>query len=128
MAVTAFVSDLLFDSRIAATARLAGVEARVLRSMDQCPPDEALGDGVILDLNLPGDPLSFARELKRRRPDARIVGFLAHVQVELADRARAAGLDEVLPRSEFVKRLPELLRQLAGGPSSVGPPRPTAGK
>jgi hypothetical protein len=39
-----------------------------------------------------------------------VVGFFAHVQTELMQRARAAGFDEVLPRSAFVARLPDILR------------------
>jgi hypothetical protein len=37
------------------------------------------------------------------------VGFLSHVQTELAEKALAAGCQEVLPRSKFTADLAEIL-------------------
>jgi hypothetical protein len=37
------------------------------------------------------------------------IGFVSHVQTELIDAARQAGVDEVLARSAFTMRLPEIL-------------------
>jgi CheY-like chemotaxis protein len=45
-------------------------------------------------------------------PDARripIVAFYPHVETERRDAARAAGADQVLPRSAFTVRLASLL-------------------
>jgi len=38
-----------------------------------------------------------------------IVGFLSHVQTDLAEKARAAGCTEVLPRSQFTAKLADIL-------------------
>ena len=38
------------------------------------------------------------------------IGFGSHVDEVRLDRARRAGFDEVLARSAFMRRLPELLR------------------
>jgi CheY-like chemotaxis protein len=38
------------------------------------------------------------------------VGFVSHVQADLIDAARAAGVDDVLARSVFTARLAEILK------------------
>lgn len=58
---------------------------------------------VIVDLDRCDDPEGF------RIPEARVVGFGPHVDSALHERAVAAGYTEVLPRSVFFRRLPELL-------------------
>jgi DNA-binding NarL/FixJ family response regulator len=40
----------------------------------------------------------------------RILGFASHVHLGLIEAARQAGADDVLPRSAFAARLPEILR------------------
>jgi CheY-like chemotaxis protein len=69
------------------------------------PPDR-----VILDLHAPGIT-GVARVLKSDPATARIplVGFYSHVEANLRRDAREAGVDEVMPRSAFVKKLPALL-------------------
>jgi CheY-like chemotaxis protein len=112
--VVAVVDDLFFAARIRATGEQVGVTVEVARDADalvakarQDPP--AL---VILDLQAQRlDPLALVARLKA---DAQLravplVGFLSHVEVELQQRARATGIDRVLPRSAFTKQLPELL-------------------
>jgi hypothetical protein len=42
------------------------------------------------------------------------VAFGSHVDKARLDQARAAGCDEVLPRSKFSGELPELLRRYLG--------------
>jgi len=37
--------------------------------------------------------------------DVHVVGFLSHLQTELAGQAKAAGCNEVLPRSSFTQNL-----------------------
>jgi len=40
----------------------------------------------------------------------RVIAFLSHVQTDLAERARAAGCADVMPRSKFTQNLAEILR------------------
>ena len=69
---------------------------------------------VILDLNHPrADPLGIVSALQN---DAALqgtptVGFVSHVQTETIEAARAAGVGEVMARSAFTQRLPELLER-----------------
>jgi CheY-like chemotaxis protein len=39
-----------------------------------------------------------------------VVGFFAHVETELQQRARAVGFDRVLARSAFTQQLVEILQ------------------
>jgi hypothetical protein len=73
---------------------------------------------VIVDLNhRSGSALDLLRAIKAdaKIGPARVIGFLSHVQTDLAAAARGAGCDIVLARSTFSERLPELLRELTDG-------------
>jgi CheY-like chemotaxis protein len=112
------VDDLFFLSKIQQTARLLDVRVepvapgQLVERAAQIPVR-----GVILDLNhRSGSALDALRAIKA---DAKtgatpVVGFLSHVQTDLAAAARSAGCDLVLARSTFSQKLPELLRDLGG--------------
>jgi hypothetical protein len=99
MTVVAYAPDLMDRSRISAAvpgvrfvdgpADLVGTDAEVVL-VD-------LGRAGVLDV-LP-------------RIEARTVGFASHVDGETIAAAEAAGCDEVLPRSRFFRRLPDLTRR-----------------
>ncbi|MBD0356447.1 MAG: response regulator [Rubrobacter sp.] len=118
--VLAAVEDLLFRSKISETANTLGIEAKFPRSprklVEQAtasPPDL-----LVLDLNSSRfEPLKLLREVKSDEAlrDVPVVGFLSHVQRELAVAARESGCDRVVARSAFTKDLPEIL---AGGGAS----------
>jgi CheY-like chemotaxis protein len=40
----------------------------------------------------------------------RVIAFLSHLQTDLAERARAAGCHDVMPRSKFTQNLAAILR------------------
>ncbi len=115
--VLAAVEDLLFKSKILETADALGVEAFFPRSpkrfVEQAvasPPDL-----LVLDLNSARfEPLMLLEKLKSDEAtnNVPIVGFLSHVQKDLAIAARQSGCDRVLARSAFTKDLPKIL---AGG-------------
>src|SRR5262249_52941578 len=64
---------------------------------------------VLIDMNATGLNASAAIGAAKEAGVPRVVAFLSHVQTELADAARSAGATEVLARSEFSRRLPEIL-------------------
>lgn len=69
-------------------------------------PQEALAlrpTLVLVDLDRCDDVEGFSLD------DTRIIGFGPHVDTALHEQAEAAGYTEVLARSVFFKRLPELL-------------------
>ena len=106
----ALVRDLMFSSRITATARAAGVEVTVVREPGKLA--EASGAGLlIVDLNLEG-AIEAAVAWKGATAGGQVVGFVSHVDTQTIQRAREAGIGRVMARGEFVRVLPELL---AGG-------------
>ena len=96
--VVAYVPDLMDRSKVAA----AGDCVFVSRPGDLaalCPA----ADVVVVDLTKPGvvDVLAGL--------DARVIGFANHTSRDIMDAARAAGCEQVLPRSDFFARIDELL-------------------
>ena len=112
------VDDLLFSSKIRATAKQAGVELKFARS-----PQEILDQAralmpslVIFDLNsATTDPIATIAALKSDAGLASIptLGYVSHVDADTINAARAAGTDQVLARSAFAAQLADIL--LAGG-------------
>jgi CheY-like chemotaxis protein len=114
--VLAAVDDLLFKSKISETAEALGVEAgfprspkKLLRALRDSPPDL-----LVLDLNSARfEPLELLRTVKSDSITQQVptVGFLSHVQKDLAVAAREAGCDKVMARSAFTKDLPKILAE-----------------
>lgn len=112
------VDDLLFSSKIRATAKQAGVEIAFART-----PAEILDQArsikpalAIFDLNsAKTDPVATIATMKRDPELApiRAIGFVSHVHTELIRAAQAAGADDVMPRSAFAAHLADIL--LSGG-------------
>jgi DNA-binding NarL/FixJ family response regulator len=102
--------DLVFVSRVSATARAAGLSVRQARTPEELvslarrePPG-----GIILDLQNPDlkDLPALLAELRAACPMMpRVTAYGSHVEAELLRSAREAGCDTVLPRSKFVKDL-----------------------
>ena len=112
--IIAVVDDLFFASKIRGTAEQLGVGVSFPRTIDALI-EAALGDQpalIICDLHSQKtDPLVLARTLKAdaRFNKIRLLGFFSHIQVELQRAAEQAGFDQVIPRSAFTTRLPEIL-------------------
>ena len=104
--VLVVVRDLLFSSKIRATAQSIGAAVHMLREPSQL--SNAPGDRLIVDLNQPG-ALDAAVAWKAAT-GGEVVGFVSHVDSETIHSAQNAGVDRVLPRSRFVQELPDLLR------------------
>jgi CheY-like chemotaxis protein len=112
--VLAVVDDLMFTSKIKTAARQLGVDVTFARSSDAALSSMRTSAPalVILDLNNPRtDPLGTVAVMKGDPALKSIptVGFVSHVQADLIEAARAAGVDDVLARSAFTARLSEIL-------------------
>jgi len=108
--VVAYMDDLFFQMKLAETAKHLGLEVKVASNAESLlqlldPPPRL----VIVDLNARSQPLEAMKQLRSAQPDLRVIGFLSHVQTGLAEQARAAGFDEVMPRSKFSMSLPDIL-------------------
>jgi CheY-like chemotaxis protein len=101
--------DLVFMSRISATAQAAGLSVRQARTPEAllALARQSAPQGIILDLQNPGlDLPALLAELRAIcSPMPRVVGYGSHVEAELLRAAREAGCNLVLPRSKFVKDL-----------------------
>jgi DNA-binding NarL/FixJ family response regulator len=108
--VVALMDDLFFQMKLAETAKQLGVEVKVATNSETFQGLMASEPKlVIVDLNARSQPLQAIEKLRQRSKDVRVVGFLSHVQTELAVQAQAAGCNEVLPRSSFTQNLAEIL-------------------
>lgn len=120
--ILALASDLLSGSRISGAAAALGIPVRVLRPPFDAGIDHAIEIAVhpglraaLIDMTLPDDqPLAAIRRLRALHPALHILAWCPHVLTERIDAARTAGATQVLARSAFSKRLPELLAHLAG--------------
>ncbi|HZU12603.1 MAG TPA: hypothetical protein VFB58_07160 [Chloroflexota bacterium] len=104
-AVIAVVTDLIFQSRIAAVARHTGADVRYVTSLDELPDDEGPRLALV-DLDAGVDVLQAIRALAAQAP---VVAFGPHLDTERRKAARAAGATRVLAKSKFVQELPTLL-------------------
>jgi CheY-like chemotaxis protein len=112
--ILAIVDDLMFTSKIKSAATHLGVPLAFARSAAGALTEmrAAAPALVILDLNSPRtDPLGIVTAMKAdpALADIPTVGFVSHVQAELIDQARQAGVGEVMARSAITQRLPEIL-------------------
>jgi CheY-like chemotaxis protein len=117
--VVAAVEDLLFRSKISETANQLGMEAlfprspkKLITEVQTSPPDL-----LVLDLNSTRfEPLMLLGQLKSDEAlrEVPVVGFLSHVQKDLALAARESGCDRVMARSAFTRDLPKILSGALG--------------
>ena len=130
--VLALVDDLFFQAKLTETARKLGVKLKTvttgtalvaaLRGSPEGATKEAQGEVqngavgelprlVVVDLNARQGAVEAIEQLHLSGNTIPVIGFLSHVQAELAERAQAAGCKQVMPRSSFTANLSEILRQ-----------------
>ncbi len=103
-----FCDDLIFTSKVSATARAHGFAVVSAKTVDQTLAHVTAihATVVILDLHAPGlDVASMVEKLKLGNPVPRIIAFGPHVDAKALKGARASGCDVVMPRSQFVSEL-----------------------
>lgn len=103
--VVVFLRDLMFRSKISASARATGAVVEFVRDATKLP--ESAGRLLVVDLNEPG-AIEAAVAWKAAH-GAPAVGFVSHVDTPVIAAARAAGIDRVLARSAFVTQLESVL-------------------
>ncbi len=101
--------DLMFTSRVSATARAKGLTVTPVRSAEDAVrrARETPPACVIVDLHTSGADLTgLLAGLREACPTMpRVVAYGSHVNKELLQSAREAGCDLVLPRSKFANGL-----------------------
>jgi DNA-binding NarL/FixJ family response regulator len=99
--------DLIFTSRILATARAHGLAMAAAKTQEALLANARASPpaGVILDLHNPSLDLPALLSEVKSLGAIRVVAYGSHVDAERLKAARASGCDLVLPRSAFVDRL-----------------------
>ena len=108
------VDDLFFSSKIGETVRQLGGEPLFAAEVGEIPDDS---DGsppaaIIVDLDLlRTDAVGLISHLRAGEATVHtpMMAYGRHTRPEAFGRARAAGCERAVPRSEFVKRLPEFI-------------------
>ena len=113
--LVACVEDLFFRSKIDATARHLSVPVRFVTSKElagACREKDTAA--ALLELSASGEGLEAVRRIREQEGtrELPVIGFLSHVDRELAKRAESAGVTKVMPRSQFSETLPDLVMDL----------------
>ena len=99
--VVAIVSDLMLASRVSESLKAAGHEVSTAPTL----PNPLEADAIVCDLDTADSDAVVATGLPT-------LGFYSHVDVETKQRAEAAGIQTVVPRSRMSRELPELITKL----------------
>jgi len=102
--IVAIVSDLMLASRVSESLKAAGHEVSVVPKL----PDPVEAEAIVCDLDTADLDTVAAAPVPT-------LGFYSHVDVETKQRAEAAGLKLVVPRSRMSRELPALVSKLLGG-------------
>lgn len=106
------ISDLMFASKVGATARTLGLPYE--RASKKVPlVDEVARTGarrVLVDLAASDDAVAAIAAVHAAHPAVEVVGYCSHTLGDLMAKARAAGCARVLSQGELTALLPELLR------------------
>jgi CheY-like chemotaxis protein len=107
--ILAAVDDLLFRSKIRTVAKQVGADVQFVKTAAEVREAIAAAPSLaLLDLHAAAiDPVGSVAAL--RAHGVPVIGFYAHVHTDVAQAAIAAGATQVMPRSAFATRLPEIL-------------------
>ena len=113
--IIALITDMFFAAKLEETAKQLGVPLVTVGSADLLLSESRKESPrlVIIDLNYDAVKSTEAIHAVKQAcsPNrVRVLAFLSHVQTELAESARRAGADAVVPRSYFSRNLAEILK------------------
>jgi hypothetical protein len=99
--IVAIVSDLMLASRVSESLKATGHEVSIVPKL----PDPLDAEAIVCDLDTADIDAVVATGLPT-------LGFYSHVDVKTKQKAEAAGLNLVVPRSRMSRELPQLLDRL----------------
>lgn len=114
--VLAVGTDLFFSAKIKEASQQSQVPVEFARQLETVLEKAKSLKPVLLILDLNSTRLDALSVVSAVRADAElnqlpILGFLSHVQGKLRQEALKTGCSQVLPRSEFSSRLPQILAE-----------------
>ena len=101
--VLSISTDLMLGSRVDAGLSAAGHEVVTAGAIAGAPLDGV--EAIVADLDAESPAALVAVGVP-------VLGYYSHVDVEAKERAEAAGVDKVVPRSRMSRELPALLAAL----------------
>jgi CheY-like chemotaxis protein len=110
--VAVLVPDLLFGSKVVAALEQEGHDVQLLA---EAPSSVEGVDVLVVDLTRPDQLDGPAVVQALGDAPVRTLGFFAHVEPEVRERALAAGFDQVVPRSRMAREGAQLVGALARG-------------
>ncbi|MFM8570796.1 MAG: hypothetical protein ACKOAU_04285 [Pirellula sp.] len=109
-------NDLMFQSKISAACKSAGVSLQVLRKPQIFASDfdwKHQPSVVIVDLGLADLDLdSFYAQVRAALPTAKVLCYGAHVLADRLEQASALGLDAVLTRGQFDRDMLRIIQSV----------------
>ena len=113
--VAALIPDLLFGSKVQSALQTAGHEVDLITGELEAWDEVGGIDLLVIDLTSPDingvelfETLATGGELH----EVRSLGFFAHVEPEVRERALQAGFDLVVPRSRMAREAAQLVERL----------------
>ena len=111
--VVALVPDLMFGSRVQSALAGAGHEVTLVAGVQAAKEQLVGADALVVDLASGElDPAAIVAALPTPAPP--VLACFAHVEPDARERALAAGIDVVVPRSRLNREGPALLAALLG--------------
>jgi response regulator RpfG family c-di-GMP phosphodiesterase len=112
--IVCVVDDLIFSIKMSTAAKHLGVDMYFERSKEKVLQTvrEKQPSLVIFDLNSAKlAPIEMIAAMKSdpALSSIRTLGYVSHVDSETIERARSAGIDQVLARSAFSEKLGDIL-------------------
>ena len=134
--VVAVIDDLFFQAKVRTALQHLGLAADIVPNGGRLQTRLQGGDApalVIVDLTLRSDDAtSLIRNLRATEHgrSVPILAFGSHVAVEVQKQALQAGASQVVAKSAFAKRLPQLVRQFVpgGAEGDAAPATPEEGR
>jgi hypothetical protein len=104
--IVVIAPELLLGTRVSETLTAAGHEVALASTIPEASLDGA--ELLVADLDHSEPAALVALGVP-------VLGFYPHTDAELRQRAEAAGVDLVVPRSKLVREMPELVDGLLAG-------------
>lgn len=106
--VVAYIPDLLFGSGVLAQLGAAGHEAALVSDLESLRGSLPGADAIVVDLT--ADAPERIEHVRLCRPGGvPTLAFYSHVETEVRERAKRAGLDLIVPRSRMAREGGRLL-------------------
>ncbi|MYH39534.1 MAG: response regulator [Candidatus Dadabacteria bacterium] len=114
--ICVIADDVFFSSKIENTAKDLDIGVIKVKNREELPDkiEEKTIDLVIIDLaSRKIDAEKAFADLKNSKKHGKVfcIGYLPHVERELADKFREKGMDIVIPRSKFSKQMSAIIEE-----------------